>query len=199
MNSFWDERFGKTEYVYGTQPNRFFEESLIALPPGRLLLPGEGEGRNAVFAAAKGWKVDAFDSSKEGKRKAEALAQQLQTTISYSLSSYEKFEPDADAYDAVGLIFTHCDPKTRKLLHLQMVNALKPNGFLILEAFSKGQLGNESGGPRDLDMLFSLEELKEDFSELTFEHMEEAETILSEGSYHQGKASVVRLIARKTT
>ncbi|HRP00579.1 MAG TPA: hypothetical protein PLN54_14190, partial [Flavobacteriales bacterium] len=63
MKEFWDERYGAEEYAYGTAPNAWFAEQLKGLMPGSLLLPAEGEGRNAVPAARLGWKVTAFDLS----------------------------------------------------------------------------------------------------------------------------------------
>ncbi len=197
MKSFWDERFSQEEYVYGTQPNRFFEKVLSVLPPGKLLLPGEGEGRNAVFAATQGWQVDAFDSSVEGKRKALLLAERFQANIHYTISTYEAFNLEPASYDAVGLIFTHCDPIVRRSLHQKIVHALRPDGVVILEAFSRNQLGKKSGGPQKAEMLFSLEELKGDFAGLTIDHLEEVEVNLNEGLFHQGKACIVRISARK--
>jgi hypothetical protein len=63
MNNFWDERYADEEYVYGTTPNQYFKQELEKLTPGKILLPGEGEGRNAVFAATQGWKVTARSKS----------------------------------------------------------------------------------------------------------------------------------------
>ena len=69
MNSFWNERYSTNEYAYGTEPNEFFKSVLSKLEVGKLLLPGEGEGRNAVYAAKQGWHVTAFDTSIAGKTK----------------------------------------------------------------------------------------------------------------------------------
>lgn len=74
--AFWDQRYAEDGFVYGPHPNLFFCKELGKLKPGRLLLPGEGEGRNAVYAARRGWEVVAFDQSSEGQRKALALAAQ---------------------------------------------------------------------------------------------------------------------------
>ena len=63
MKDFWNERYGAPEYAYGTEPNVFFKQELDGLKPGRLLLPAEGEGRNGVYAAEKGWSVSAYDWS----------------------------------------------------------------------------------------------------------------------------------------
>ena len=73
---FWNERYAQKEYVYGKAPNAFFKSVIDQLKPGRLLVPGAGEGRDAVYAATLGWQVDAFDSSETGREKALSLAQE---------------------------------------------------------------------------------------------------------------------------
>lgn len=60
MSKFWNERYDTNLYIYGVEPNHFFKETILQLPAGNILLPAEGEGRNAVFAAKIGWKVEAF-------------------------------------------------------------------------------------------------------------------------------------------
>jgi len=76
MIDFWNARYAAAEYAYGTEPNAFFKAQLDQLTPGRLLLPAEGEGRNAVYAAKKGWEVVAFDQSDAGQKKALKLAKE---------------------------------------------------------------------------------------------------------------------------
>ena len=63
MKAFWEDRYSADEFIYGKQPNEYLRIYLDYANPGRLLLPGDGEGRNAVHAAKKGWSVDAFDIS----------------------------------------------------------------------------------------------------------------------------------------
>ena len=75
MKNFWDERYSNKEFVYGTLPNQFFKDQLDKLKPGKILMVGEGEGRNAVYAAKLGWQVDAIDSSNVAKEKAAKLAE----------------------------------------------------------------------------------------------------------------------------
>lgn len=83
MKAFWNQRYDEPEYAYGTQPNLFFKDQLDQLTPGKLLMPAEGEGRNAVYAAGKGWEVTAFDSSSSGQKKALRLAQEKKVTLNY--------------------------------------------------------------------------------------------------------------------
>ena len=54
MQEFWDQRFDIKEFVYGRHPNAFFKDFIDHHKAGSLLLPAEGEGRNAVYAALKG-------------------------------------------------------------------------------------------------------------------------------------------------
>jgi len=76
MENLWDSRFKAKEYVYGTLPNVFFKTTIDKYNlKGKILLPAEGEGRNAVYAAQKGMDVYAFDTSIEGKNKAMKLAE----------------------------------------------------------------------------------------------------------------------------
>lgn len=65
----------------------------------------------------------------------------------------------------------------------------------IAEAFSKAQINNNSIGPKDVNALYSIEDLKNDFGELTITELSEYHIDLKEGSYHEGPADVIRLIA----
>ena len=85
MKDFWDSRYKETAFVYGEMPNVFFAEELKKIEPGTIILPCEGEGRNAVFAAQLGWNVKAFDFSESGKQKAETLAQKNKLQLTTAL------------------------------------------------------------------------------------------------------------------
>lgn len=192
MNNFWNQRYDTDEFVYGREPNAFFAQSLESLSPGKILLPGEGEGRNAVYAAGLGWKVDAFDQSSVGVEKARGFARERGLQIAYHVCDVQEFPFEPGVYDAVALIYFHAASPIRKLLHQGAVNALKPGGKLILEAFHTSQLGRGSGGPQSLELLFTKEMLQEDFSSLELEMMEETEVDLDEGKFHGGPAKLVR-------
>ncbi len=194
---FWDERYRDDEFVYGTEPNVYFKEVIDTLYPAKLLLPGEGEGRNAVYAARKGWKVDCFDISQEAKKKSMQLAEDYNVSIAYEVEDIHSYPWGDEIYDAVGLIYIHNPPDIRKLLHYRSVQSLKPGGMLILEAFHKDQMDYDSGGPRNEAMLYDLEEMERDFNGLQILESKREEIYLSEGRYHKGNAVVVRIKARK--
>jgi len=194
-NSSWDERYSSSRFYYGINPNQFYKENLVRLKPGKILLPAEGEGRNAVFAAKLGWQVFAFDSSRVAREKALKLAAENGVKIDYRLLSYDEVDFTPESFDAIALIYAH-NPN-REHVHKKMVQQLKPGGIIIIEGFSKDQLNFNSGGPKNKDLLFSVDELKNDFFELQSVMVWEEIVELSEGDGHKGKASVVRLIGEK--
>ena len=134
-SNFWDERFSVEEYVYGTSPNKFFREQLDKLSPGKILLVGEGEGRNAVYAAKNGWMVDAVDYSSVARDKALILAKESGVRINYNVQKIQSFFPDKKMYNTAAIIFLHLNPFERKTLHHKLSNALAFEGIVILEAY----------------------------------------------------------------
>lgn len=198
MKEMWEERYAADEFAYGEEPNEFFKSCLDRLPtPGRLLLPAEGEGRNAVYAARRGWSVDAFDFSPAGREKALRLAERHGVHINYEVADYEAAHIEPKAYDAVALIFAHKPERLRRAVHRKLGSALKPGGHLFLEAYSKAQLAYGTGGPPNEQLLYALDDLREDFSDLDILELEQVEAEIHEGLYHTGLASVVRLVARR--
>jgi len=197
-SNFWDERYSFEEYVYGTEPNHFFKEQIDKFSfLGKLFMPGEGEGRNAVYAAKLGWHVDAFDQSINAQKKALRLAKKNEMNINYQVTDLTKFYTEKNNYDASAIIFVHFNYEERSIFHQRIIDSLIPGGKLILESFSKNQLGKSSGGPQDLDMLSSLEDIKNDFKVMRTILLEEKNVILNEGDKHSGEASVIRYVGEK--
>ena len=202
MKEFWNERYKAPSYAYGELPNAWFEKCINQFPPGKILLPAEGEGRNGVYAATKGWDVDAFDISEEGKAKATALAMKKNVSIEYCIADVNTFHFENEQYDALGLIYAHFHENDRKRLHQKLDASLKVGGHVILEAFSKTNLGYlaknpQIGGPKDLAMLYSIEEIKTDFPNYKWIELHETLVDLEEGEYHVGQGSVIRFLGQK--
>lgn len=197
MIEFWNERYAKEEFVYGTEPNAFLKEKLENLAKGTIILPCDGEGRNAVYAANLGWEVNAFDFSTSAKEKANALAKEKGVSLNYEIADIHEKDFEEGSADVVALIYAHFPEELRKVGHQKAVKWLKPGGKLILEAFNPKQINNDSGGPKIADMLYTKEILREDFKDLKIDYLEIMETTLSEGKFHEGTADVIRLIATK--
>lgn len=200
----WNDRYSKEEFAYGEEPNNYLKEQLTKLPVGKILFPAEGEGRNAVFAAKIGWIVSAFDISNEGKSKAIKLAEKNHVKIDYKVGELETLDLESEQFDAIALIYAHFPANIKSLYHKTFDRFLKNEGIIIFESFSKKHIdyvtANEKvGGPKDIDSLFSIDEIKADFPNYEFIELEEKEIELNEGLFHNGTGSVIRFIGRKKT
>tara|TARA_R110002050_G_scaffold300586_1_gene470633 strand:+ start:5390 stop:5989 length:600 start_codon:yes stop_codon:yes gene_type:complete len=198
MKEFWDKRYANKEMAYGEDANLFFAQQLSKLKARKILLPAEGEGRNAIHSAKLGWQVSAFDISKEGKQKAEQLAQRTGVTIDYTVGGLEEISYQKESFDAIALIYAHFPAPAKSKYHKILASYLKKGGTLILEGFSKKQIETpESGGPKKAEMLFSVKEIKQDFDDFEIMELSEREIVLNEGLYHKGKGSVIRFVGKK--
>lgn len=203
MKEMWDDRYADKEYAYGTEPNQFFKESLdLYNLKGKILLPAEGEGRNAVYAAKKGLEVFAFDISAEGKNKALKLAEKENVKINYEVGSFFDLQLIKEKFDVAALIFAHFPPNILKKYHTKIAELIKPNGFIILEGFSTNhfELQKENpnaGGPKNINFLFSVDTIKKGFPDFEIMMLEEKEITLKEGKFHNAKSNVIRFIGRK--
>ncbi len=197
MKDFWDQRYSEPGFAYGMEPNAFFVEVLDSLPPGKLLLPGEGEGRNAIYAAGNGWEVSAFDQSIVARDKALEWADSLDLRFDYKLTSLEEFSCPGPIFDLIAIIYIHLLPETRQQVHNQLSACLKPGGKIIMECFHKKQLRYGTGGPPTKELLYHEDDILSDFMELDVDLCEEEVLDIVAGKYHSGKSSVVRLIANK--
>jgi len=202
MQQKWDERYKEPEFAYGKSPNLFFKEWLPTFKPGAILMPADGEGRNGVFAAQQGWEVTSFDFSIEGQSKALQLAKENDVALAYIVGDLNDLSFDQESFDAIGLIYAHFAAEKKSIFHRKLNEYLKPGGIIILEAFSRKHLHFNGldprvGGPKEIDMLYSKEEITADFSNYEILMLTEEEIQLNEGKYHIGKGAVIRFVGRK--
>jgi 2-polyprenyl-3-methyl-5-hydroxy-6-metoxy-1,4-benzoquinol methylase len=198
----WNDRYSNSAFAYGEEPNNFFKEQIEKLNTGTVLFPAEGEGRNAVYAAKLGWEVAAFDISEEGKNKALKLAEINDVTIDYKVGALETLNYQPEQFDAIALIYAHFPAEIKSQLHRTLETYLRKDGIIIFEAFSKKHLeylaiNDKVGGPKDIESLFSIEEIKADFPNYEIIQLEEKEIELNEGLFHNGKGSVIRFVGKK--
>lgn len=192
----WDQNYAGDDYRYGTRPNAFLVEQAHRLPAAaRVLLPGDGEGRNGVWLATRGHAVRSVDGSAVGLDKARRLAARHGVAVDTEVVDLAQWMPAPHSVDAVVLTYVHLPPAIRAAAHRRIATALKPGGVLLLEAFHPRQLAYASGGPRDAAMLYALDTLRADFAGLADEELGwEGEIVLDEGPLHQGPAWVTRWV-----
>jgi len=194
----WNERYGSNEFAYGTEPNSFLVENAKLLT-GPVLSLAEGEGRNAVFLASLGLDVLGVDGSEVGLAKAHKLAESRGVSIRTEVADLATYAPPANSYGSVVSISAHLPSNVRRRLYLLVEQSLKPEGIILLEAYSKSQLSRNTGGPKDPDMLMTGADIEKEFPNCEVVLCQEIEREVVEGEFHTGLASVVQFIGRKNT
>ncbi len=195
----WDQRFAEPGYKYGLEPNAFLRDQATRLAPiSRVLVPGDGEGRNGVWLAEQGHSVMSVDYSAVGLQKAQALAASRGVALTTELLDLADWAPASETFDAVVLIYTHLPNAIRQPAHRRLAQCLRPGGWLLLEAFHPEQLAHSSGGPKDVDMLYAPELLDADFTGLLRSELSwHGEVQLAEGPGHRGLAHVTRWLGQR--
>ncbi len=130
------------------------------------------------------------------------LAESNNVTIEYQVGELESLGYSAGQFDAIALIYAHFPASIKSHYHKALSALVRSGGVVIFEAFSKKhpeyQATNPSvGGPKELDMLFSIEEIEADFAGYEVVILEERAIELHEGAFHHGVGSVIRFVGRK--
>jgi SAM-dependent methyltransferase len=194
----WNERYAASGYFYGTEPNDFLREQAHFIPAGgTVLCLGEGEGRNAVFLAQRGYDVVALDQSPVGLAKAQQLAASRSVSIRTSMTDLSGYRFDGGTWDGIVSIWCHLPQAVRSTLHRQVLGGLKPGGVFLLEAYTPQQLLHGTGGPKEVDLLPTLAELRRDLEGMEILHAAELERMVREGTGHAGVSSVLQIVSRR--
>ena len=195
----WEEKFSTPEYQFGTAPNGFLvRENSRLKPQAKVLCIADGEGRNSIWLAEQGHRVHAVEAAMNAIEKARALALERGVTVKHEQVDLEDWEWPVEQYDAVVAIFIQfTDTVGRARMFAQIAAALRPSGVLLLEGYGPGQLAYGTGGPKSLDHLYAVDELRTAFPTLTVALLEEYDVKLDEGPRHRGMSSLVDLVAVK--
>ena len=192
--SFWDDRFSRDDYIYGTDPNEFLAAVADRIPPGPVLCLAEGEGRNAVHLATRGHAVTAVDQSAVGLAKANRLAASRGATLETQVVDLADYNIVPGAWAGIVAIFVHLPPPLRRRVFGDAVRGLRPGGVFILEAFTPAQLAFTTGGPKDVNLLMTADALRADLAGLRFDILHQFERDVLEGPGHSGRAAVVQVL-----
>lgn len=195
----WEERFSAGGYLFGTQPNAFLKAQADRLRPGMCALSvADGDGRNGVWLAQQGLHVHAVDFSPTALRKARELAKRRGVAIETECADLLHWTWPEAAYDVVVAIFIQfAPPDARTRMFEGMKRALRPGGVLMIEGYRPKQLEYGTGGPRQLDQLYTRELLEQAFGEFAELAIEEYDTELNEGERHTGMSALIDLVGRK--
>ena len=159
----WDARYAERELVWSATPNATVEAELADLPPGRALDLACGEGRNAIWLAARGWDVEAVDFSEVALDKARALARSQGVEARWravDLADARPFEPA----DVVLIAYLHLPRAVLRGVHRAAAEAVAPGGILLIVGHARTNLAYGTGGPQDPDLLLDLDEVRDDLA-----------------------------------
>ena len=198
----WNERYADAnEYLFGTAPNAFLERQKARFKPGmKVLAVCDGEGRNGVWMAELGCEVWSVDAAPNATDKARRLAVERGVSDRMHISTHDMMQWDwkAQQFDAVvGIFFQFANPKMRTSLFQGMQEATKPGGLIVLEGYGLKQLEFNTCGPKDAENLYTIPLIREEFSKMNIEFVEEYDASLSEGARHQGMSALVDMVATK--
>jgi len=193
----WNSKFSSEDYIYGKEPNKFLKQEIDKLESkAKILFLGEGEGRNTVYAALKGHDATALDASNIGIEKTKQLAREYHVDVKTIHTDIAHWHP-SEQYDVIMSSYLHLMEPLRTEAFQKAMVALKEGGLFIGEFFSQEQLARTSGGPKNPDLLYSIDSLQTIFKEYHIVMLEAMEVELNEGKHHVGEASVIRVIVKK--
>jgi hypothetical protein len=194
----WDERFSIEDYLFGAEPAQALvklEHYLI--PQGDTLVIADGEGRNSVYLASKGFKVTATDASTVANIKARALAASQNVEVDYQVEDFFDIDWSAKQYDnIVGIFFQFIPPDKIKQVLTALPTAIKKGGTLLIHGYTPQQIELATGGPKDVSLMYTKELFEDMFENVEILVNKEYQMQLTEGSGHNGPSALIDFVAQ---
>ena len=195
----WESRFSVGEYLFGERPNAYLASKAGLFAKGsRALSIADGEGRNSVWLAQQGLRVDAFDFSPTAVSKAERLALSRGVRVGFNVCEALAWSWEPAAYDLVAAIFIQfASPAVRAQLFPLIEQTLKPGGLLVLQGYRTEQLQYGTGGPPELDHLYTEALIRELLRDMDILELRSYDEQVDEGKGHSGMSALLGAVARK--
>jgi len=164
----WHSKHRAAGYISEAAPSEWLVlNSELLEGPGRALDIAAGDGRNAVYAAARGYDVLALDISEVGLEKARKLADEKAVAIQTEVADLDSYAFEENAYDLI-LCFNFLDRK----LFPGIRQALRPGGLVFYETFNLDHL-NHTSFKREWVLEYNeLLKVFQDFRVLRYREME---------------------------
>lgn len=202
----WDQRYSRKTYVYGEAPSPVVDEAVAAgwlpPPPCRVLLLGEGEGRNAVALAARGYACVALDPSAAGLAKCAALAKKRGVDVDRvtSTAGVALARGGLGLFDAVVSVYcAYASGDERREAHALVARCLWPGGVYVYVGFGDNHdavvAAAEAKGARRVagcggDRAAGPATVARELAGFETVAAREREEVLAEGAFHRGAASI---------
>lgn len=195
----WEQRYAASTDLFGASPPSplLVAHRHLLTPGSAALAVGDGEGRNGVWLAAQGLEVLSVDISPTALARARALARAQGLALEAREVDILEWDWPVAAFDLVVYIFVHLPEGERRRVHRAMAAALRPGGYLMLECFHRDQLDRDTGGPPYPELLYSEEELRQDFADMEILRLRQVETEVRKEGEYLGQGAAVHLVGRK--
>jgi SAM-dependent methyltransferase len=181
MRSLGDARYEEKGALWGAEPNQLLAEIAEDLEPGTALDLGCGQGRNSFWLASRGFTVTGLDLSPVAIEQATAVAEELDVDVSFESVDLTTWDPAGRAWDLVVLTYLHLSGERRPVVHGAAKRAVAPGGRLIVIAHHLDNFENGVGGPPVPELLFTEQQLADDFSDLEILRNEKVVRTTEEG------------------
>lgn len=195
----WNARYAVPDYLFGEAPNGFLVRAAPQIKPrGTVLCVADGEGRNSVWLAERGFAVTAFDFAPNAVEKARGLAARRGVSVDHRLSDLEHWDFDAARYDALVAIFIQfLAPETRDTMFDRMQSLVVPGGVFVLEGYRPEQVDYGTGGPPRRDHMYTREWIEARFAGWEILSLDLYDAEIREGRAHSGMSALIDVVARR--
>ena len=166
MQSLWDARYEAKGALWGAEPNQFLVEIAGILEPGTALDLGCGQGRNSFWLASRGFAVTGLDLSPVAIEQAREVADELGVNLSFESVDLTRWDPSGRVWDLVVLTYMHLSEERRPVVHGAAKRAVAPGGRIVVIAHHLDNFEHGVGGPPIPGLLFTEQQLADDFSDL---------------------------------
>lgn len=164
--AFWDERYGATERVWSGEPNAVLVAEVADLAPGTALDVGSGEGGDAIWLAARGWRVTAIDVSGVALERVAARAASEGVAERVTTRAIDLFADDLPGgFDLVTMHFMQLPGAERPRLYRAVAGAVAPGGTLLIVGHDPEGMPPEAAHHHPPDMFATAEELVDELGD----------------------------------
>jgi SAM-dependent methyltransferase len=147
---YWEDRYATPGYAWSGRPNAVLVAEVAELYPDRALDVGSGEGGDALWLAARGWRVTGVDIARSALDKARARAESTDPAaaerIEWQQRDVSVWSPPPASYELVSSQFMHLPDPQRAVLFRALAAAVAPGGTLLVVGHDVSDL--ESGAHR---------------------------------------------------
>jgi len=159
----FEEMYRATDALWSGRPNAQLVAEAADLPPGTALDIGCGEGADAIWLAARGWRVVGVDFAATALQRAAAHAteagEEVAARIEWVRADVTRWTPDPGGFDLVSAQFMHLLPDERRALFARLADAVRPGGQLLLVGHDFSDIAAGAHRPPEPERFFTAYEV----------------------------------------